>query len=105
VDCISRSQSASNSMSKQTILFILLVAVLAGGLYFWFQYFAGETTTEEIVEDAELEARLTELKRLKEIKLDTAIFQDPQFKNLVLPQVTGTTTEVKPGRANPFLPF
>lgn len=58
----------------------------------------GEVKTENI------EMRLSELKKLNDLQLDTALFGEQSFKELDFP-VVPKPPEVKVGRPNPFLPF
>ncbi len=90
-------------MGKQNILIIIFVIIIGATVYFWYQ----TINTAEIVENpavVELESRLTELRRLKDIRFDTSIFQDKFFQRLSLP-VIPPPPEVTIGRPNPFAPF
>lgn len=50
--------------------------------------------------------KVTNLREIGGIKIDTSFFSDPKFGKLELtPASLGTTTETKKGRTNPFLPI
>ena len=90
-------------MIQQNILVIIFTVVIGTTAYFWYQ----AVNTQEIVENPaviELESRLAELRRLKDIQFDTSIFQDQFFQRLSLP-VIPPPPEVTIGRQNPFAPF
>lgn len=106
-------------MSKKNLIILIIVLVL-GGMGIWFFYFQfsapvpdqaantdtalAQTWSNPAVQ--QIESELVDLRRLKNLHLDTSILQSPFLKSLeaprTLPKDTGTTT---PGRANPFLPF
>lgn len=105
-------------MSKQTLI-ILIILVTLGGAGIWFFYFqssgptpatdaeigasdAGNVSSDPDVQ--KIERELADLRRLKDLQLDTSILKNPFLQSLeAFPvQNAGTTT---PGRPNPFLPF
>lgn len=95
-------------MNRQLILTIVLIAALGGTGYIWYQY----SQTTEVIPKPEfsektdhLEERLSELRRLKTLRIDTSIVEDPFFKSLGTPQEAINQPEVKSGRPNPFLAF
>lgn len=95
-------------MNKQTILIVILIGVLAGTGYVWYRQFGATSSSSkgDTIRSAsqDIETRLAQFRRLKEIQLDTAVLQDPLFRSLELPEKV-VEPEVKLGRPNPFLPF
>ena len=125
-------------MSKQTLIIIIVVLVF-GGLGLWFFYFqsssslnppnggsgepqggfsqtaADQSSTLSNPDVLQIEQELADLRRLKDLQLDTSILKNPFLQSLeplktpppFLPSQTGTTTPsfTTPGRPNPFLPF
>ena len=103
-------------MSRQNLIILIIVLVFAGA-GIWFFYFqssspaadqAADTSSDPDVQHVEQE--LVNLRRLKDLRLDTSILQNPFLKSLEVPrtisQKTGTSTAyATPGRSNPFLPF
>ncbi|MBI3442785.1 MAG: DUF2749 domain-containing protein [Candidatus Sungbacteria bacterium] len=119
-------------MSRQTLI-IIVIAVLFGGAGLWFFYFQSSSSTDATPTDARatdqnisanpdvqrIEQELVDLRRLKDLQLDTSILKN-QFLQSLEPlktppspppvQNNGTTTTLSPsyttpGRSNPFLPF
>lgn len=92
-------------MSKQTILVIIFIIILVAIAYVWLNY--QSATPEKAATEGDKEAldlRFSELRRLKDIKFDTSIFQDKFFQNLK-PPPSAIQEEAKIGRENPFVPF
>lgn len=92
-------------MVRQNILIIMLIVILSATVYIWYQYLdlgisapEGEPTTDEF------ESELQDLRSLNTLQINTGILQNPLLKALEQPP-TGTTTRVRQGRENPFLPF
>ncbi|QQG45675.1 MAG: hypothetical protein HYW89_02020 [Candidatus Sungiibacteriota bacterium] len=89
-------------MTKQTtLLIIVFIIIVAATGYLWFGL------SGPAVENAggeEFSVRLAELRRLKNLQLDTSVLEDQFFRSLELPQET-PLPEVKIGRINPFAPF
>ena len=95
-------------MIRQNIFLIIFILLLAGLGYFWYQNAKISPPGEEKAGSSELEIRLSELRRLKDLKLDTTLFQNPLFRKLEAStkEVPSTPASVlKPGRSNPFIPF
>lgn len=93
-------------MNRQTILTAITLIAFAATAYIWVQYAAKRPEAREDKETAldSPEGRLGELRRIKEITLDTSIFQDRFFQGLIelapLPE-----TAIQAGRTNPFEPL
>lgn len=99
-------------MTRRELYLAIILAVLAlVGLYVWFGWGSNgeKTTTKSETSVAASEQRIEKLRRLKGIQLDTAVLSDPRFGSLKSREemITAPTQvpDVKPGRANPFLPF
>lgn len=91
---------------RQPIFIILFLIILGGAGYYWYQN--SGTSAPETALPAEQES-LTSitpamLQRLKSLQLDVTLFKDPFFQKLK-PLPTDTSSEVLPGRNNPFAPF
>ena len=86
----------------QTIFLFIFIAALGVGVYFFLQY---QDLLKLKVEtpSTELEAKIVPLRRVRNVTLDTSIFDDPMFKNLKPPELP-RLDPIQPGRANPFLP-
>lgn len=82
-----------------------MILALLGTVFVWWRYLSigGAPAATETVPD-EFENELAEIRRLKDLKLDTGILQDDFFKSLEAPPVVDVTN-VQTGRENPFLPF
>lgn len=83
-----------------TLVFVILLGVIG---YMWYGYLGAPTDTDG-AEQASFTKTLAEVRRLKNLKLDTSVFQDRFFLDLEEPQEI-PQPEVKPGRENPFAPF
>lgn len=91
-------------MTRQTILLIILVLALMGTGYFVYQNFRSQPEGAiNSQTQGEFQNRLAELQRLKELRLDTSIFQDKFFQTLQLPEKPAEQP-LTPGRPNPFFP-
>lgn len=93
-------------MNRQFILIIiLLIAVVATALVFYFNYYQNSSeTTAPITQEPR--GRLAELRRIKNLDLDTPVLKDPKFVSLEEFSVEAQLKEDSvPGRPNPFLPF
>lgn len=92
-------------MVRQNFLLIVLILILAALAFVWYQFFiltAPEETTTAVTD--EFEAALQDLRRLNNLEIDTEILQNPVFGALES-SPESTTTSIRPGRENPFLPF
>ena len=87
---------------------MVVVSVLG---YVWYSYYTGTSTgggdgrvqaTDVNIQN--IEARLSELRRLRDLKLDASLFTEEAFRELQLP-VIPPPPAVQIGRPNPFLPF
>lgn len=81
-----------------------MILALLGTVFVWWRYLS--IGTAEPIQSAsnEFEGELAEIRRLKDLKLDTEILNDDSFKSLEAPpsvDITGITS----GRENPFIPF
>lgn len=90
---------------KQTIFLIFFFLILAVTGFVWYRSVPVEEESRQIT--GETGVRLTELRRLKTLKLDTSVLRNPFFVSLQLPSETINIEQsrVSAGRANPFLPF
>lgn len=97
-----------------TIIFILILGIAGYGFYLY----APSTITPAGTDNSsvELTQRLSDLRKLKNSRIDTSVFQDPVYKALQYSQETAQFQESnnggtpppltsQPGRANPFNPF
>ena len=107
------------SIMKHLTTIIVILLVLGGGIFLWYQY--GKESEPIETSDPILEKTINELRRLKTIALDTSLFEDPLFLSLTVSALepaageTASTTSVSEnsalplpdtyGRPNPFLPF
>lgn len=96
---------------KQTIILIIVVLVLGGIGYFWYAYVQStpaEPTTTSADTQTALKQQIANLRRLKDLHLDTSIFQDPFFQQLKASDgsvLAPPEVSQQQGRPNPFLPF
>lgn len=90
-------------MNRNTIFTLVFVIILGVMAYMWYGYLALPTDTDG-AEQASFTKTLAEVRRLKNLKLDTSIFQDRFFLDLEEPQEIPQPA-VEPGRENPFAPF
>ena len=94
-------------MDRQTIFLIIFLLALGGGGWVWYQ---SRATSQESAaagpsrDILEIEARMAEIRRLKNITIDTSVFQDPRFRALKDVRATSGPA-VAPGRVNPFAPL
>ncbi len=89
-------------MNRNTLFSLVLVALLGVIGYTWYGYLGATPETEG--ESASFSKTLAEIRRLKTLDLDTSLFQDRFFLDLVEPQEI-PQPEITPGRENPFAPF
>ncbi len=104
-------------MSRQTLSIIVVILVF-GGAGLWFFYFqslpdesaaTGQGIISSNPDVQRIEQELTDLRRLKDLQIDTSILKNPFLQALepsrVPTQSIGATTTTTSGRTNPFLPF
>lgn len=91
-------------MNQQSLVTVLFVVIIGATAYFWFQGAGGQTAPEASPSVVALEARLAELRHLKEIRFDTSVLQDKFFQSLTGP-IIPPLPDIKIGRSNPFIPF
>lgn len=91
---------------KQIIFIVILLMLTFGTGYLWYSYSSDKPAVEEVHPEFS-GASLTELQRLKTLRLDVSILKDPIFGSLISPsEILGTeVTQIQAGRVNPFLPF
>ena len=94
-------------MERQNILLGIMVLALAGTVFIWYRYLRIAPVTRDETATAiatEFAQSLQESRRLKEIKIDTSILDDSTFQALEAPPEVDTSN-LSPGRPNPFLPL
>lgn len=104
-------------MSRQTLIIIVIMLVF-GGAGLWFFSFQSSSPPEGAAQSVSssnpdvqrIEQELSNLRRLKDLQLDTSILKNQFLQSLEPPRIppsNGTTTPAytTPGRSNPFLPF
>ena len=96
-------------MSKNLFFVIFIIVLLGAGLYLFINQGSApvQTVEEQGAADAEIEkirADINELQQVKDLTLDTAIFDDPLFLNLREP-ARNPAPIPSSGRRNPFAPF
>lgn len=89
-------------MNKNTLFSLIFVALLGLIGYIWYGYL--ETPSDTAAEGPQFSKTLAEVRRLKNLELDTSLFEDRFFRDLEEPQEI-PQPEVTPGRENPFAPF
>jgi len=89
-------------MNRNTIFVLVFIVLLLGIGYTWYGYL--QTTVDTQVPQVEFTKVLAEVRRLKNLEIDTALFQERFFRELTAFQQT-PQPEVTVGRENPFAPF
>lgn len=95
-------------MNRQLIFIGIFILVLGGTAYIWYQYSQSISVPEASVAQDDFSVQLSELRRLKNLELDTSIMDDSFFRSLDLPpgvQEQSVTQREVSGRANPFISF
>lgn len=111
-------------MSRQRLILIIVILVFgAAGLWFYFQSSSTSSTDNAAATPDQIavssnpdiqriEQNLADLRRLKDLQLDTSILKNPFLQTLEPPRIPapapggiGTSTQTNAGRPNPFLPF
>lgn len=88
-------------MNRQTIFTIIFVVVLGALGALWYSYWANRPSDETgEVSGISIES----YRRVKDLRLNTALFTDPVFRELKQEVIPPPATEAI-GRSNPFLPF
>ena len=96
----------SHAMVRQLIFVVIFILILAVGGYYLYQNSSLSSTpapTDTAGGSDDVEARLADLRRLKDLKLDTSILQNRFFLSLQSLR-TASTSDVRTGRQNPFIP-
>lgn len=94
-------------MNRQIFLILILAAAVAiTGYLLWSNQQNAAPAPEETKKDQPFQQQIQNLRRLKNLKLDTSVFANPIFQSLD----TGVSSPVdvsggQKGRPNPFLPF
>lgn len=88
-------------MNKQTILtgILIIILIVLGALWY---YYVLQRPSEDAASEASIDADAYQ--RIKDLKLDVALFADPVFRELKQETIPPPLTE-SVGRSNPFLPF
>ena len=91
---------------------IILILVLAVTGFVWFSYFRSKPSLENSIislgDKTDFRSDLVQLRRIRNLKLDTTIFEDKFFQILqssVQPPVSPAGVGEVVGRTNPFTPF
>ncbi|MEK7560814.1 MAG: hypothetical protein AAB539_02545 [Patescibacteria group bacterium] len=84
---------------QQGLLIVLLLFTAVAGLWWYFSPLIADLERESEKEDLDL--LIAPLRPLKDIALDTAVFDDPLLEKLVRP-VIPPPPPLQKGRANPF---
>lgn len=85
-------------------LFLLLTLLIFVAIGYVLYRYAGTTTPVAEINEAEFETRISQLRRLKNLQLDTSILEDKFFQNLPSPN-DAVVTDPPRGRINPFASF
>lgn len=88
-------------MNRQTIATIILVIILLALGALWYLYWTRLPSDES---DETPGVSVDSYRQVKNLKLDTALFSDPVFRELKQEVISPPATEAV-GRSNPFLPF
>lgn len=88
-------------MTKQKIFLIILAVALTGAGIYFYQNGSPAGSASAPADDNEFKAKLAELQRLRDLKLDTSIFRDRFFQSLQMPEKP-SENPFSPGRSNPF---
>ncbi|MDO8600527.1 MAG: hypothetical protein Q7R73_02825 [bacterium] len=88
-------------MNRQTIFTIILVIVLAALGALWYVYFSGRSAEDT---DGPAGVDVGVYQRVKDLRLDVALFDDPVFRELKQETIPPPVSQ-SVGRSNPFLPF
>lgn len=89
-------------MNRGTIFVFIFIILLALIGYTWYNYSRQPADTP--APQAESDKTVVEVRRLKNLELDTSLFQDRFFRDLTEPKEK-VEPEATPGRENPFAPF
>lgn len=89
---------------KKNILIIVIVLILLGTAFIWLSYGKNRSASHDPETIESTKIRLSQLRRLKNLKLDTTIFEDPLFRALKESKAS-PLPDVQIGRTNPFVPF
>ncbi len=90
-------------MRRSTFFSFILLLIMGAAGYAWYRYF--QAPPAEVAGDrARLTRTLADVRRIKNLELDTSIFEDRSFRALE-PLRAIAEPEITPGRDNPFAPF
>lgn len=93
---------------RDTIIAIVLLAVIAGGSWVWFKYTGQSEPVGPSLEETRSESeRLRQYRQINKVEADLSILDNSIFKSLRSGRAAATTatSTVPTGRANPFIPF
>ena len=83
------------------IVIIIIVALAGGGFFLWQTWQSAPASTYV---SPEIESRLADLRKLRDLRFDTGVLRDSFFRSLESPAASAAPS-AEAGRANPFLPF
>lgn len=84
---------------------LIVILILGGGGFLWYQSRQTKNGAASVEEErSRIEERLQELRKLKDLTLDTSILNDSAFRSLQ-PIVPSSAAEPNYGRSNPFQAF
>ncbi len=100
-------------MKRNIILASVLAVSIAGVIFNFYRYSKIAPQVDTGSSESEFGQNLSDVRRLKTLKLDISLFQNSIFKSLELSEgtsagLTSTSTPGStgtPGRTNPFAPF
>ena len=90
--------------SRNIVLIILILAITIGGYVWYTRQTVDVQATLQSDTVLQFERALVDMRRLKEVTLDTSVLSDPFFRSLIIPTPVPDPSVI-PGRPNPFLPF
>lgn len=91
-------------MERQNILLILLIIILGGIAFVWYQYL-GTLPAGSAEEQVEFEPEIAELERLATVDLSLDILENPLFQSLEAPLTLQEAASSSTRKGNPFLSF
>jgi len=93
-------------MNRTTLFTVLFLLALSAAGFFWYRRLEipAEPGSVSGGDTNRFIRTLAEVRRLRGIDIDTSVFQDRFFQELIPPKEI-PRPEAKPGRENPFAPF
>lgn len=89
-------------MDRQSIMTIIFFVILVAIGFVWFQFGRSPAPTSAPTDQM---PELSDVRRLREVKLDLSILKDARFTSLEEFSVGIDLTGLVAGRKNPFLPY